>query len=343
VDVPISLWRAVQRIATGTDAWPPRTRSRAEIFVRTAIGEKLAPLLLAASDLPAAVAAHVDDARAKLRDTMQRQSAALDRCTVQLTELLRGERFALFKGAEYRYRLYPSRELRAMTDINILVPRARFGAVNERFRAAGIREHLSHRPAARATTHHQVSFYAETLFSVQHSFVQRPRHAIDYDAIWKRVVPVDGELLRISDLDAFLAHCLQFAIGDGSVELVRYADLWLMLQRDPELPLRAVDTARAWRMERAVFATLRQARLVMPELATPQVEAAMQQLLRARVRRFLDTHVLPDPLQRGRETQLWRTLCLVDDWRHRLGYCVTNAGASLAGWVIGSARAVTTR
>ena len=330
MNVPTSLWRAVQRIATGTDAWPPVTRSRAQVFVRTAIGEKMAPLLLAARDLPPMIASLVDDARAKLEDTMQRQSAAVDRCTAQIAELLRGEPFAFFRGGE-------------LTDVNILVPRHRFAAVNERFRSAGIREHLSHRPAARATTHHQVSFYAETLVSVHHSFVQRPRHAIDYDAIWKRVEPMEGELLRISDLDAFLAHCLQFAMADGAVEIVRYFELWLMLQRDPDLPLRAVETARAWRMERAVFATLRQGRLVMPELATPQVEAAMQQLLRARVRRFLDMHVLPDPLRRERGTQLWRNLWLMDDWRHRLGFVVYNAGASLAGWVIGSARGVTTR
>ena len=92
-------------------------------------------------------------------------------------------------------------------------------------------------PAQRDPTHHERTFQFGSFFiDIHQSFIQRARHRIDYDAIWRRRVPMDiggQHVFRLEDVDALTYHALSMSIDQFDVRLIRFVDLWLMLrQRD---------------------------------------------------------------------------------------------------------------
>jgi hypothetical protein len=318
--VPSSLWSAVQRLA-GDGMWPPATRTRCDAFIRTAVGERLAGLLLDARDLPPALASYVDAARAKLQECVMRHAAAVDATLARIALVLHGEPYAIFGGAAYRQHLYDRPWLRPVEQLDVLVPRANFAAVVDALRDGGFGEQPSSDPATRIAAHHRATFGGEVAVALHHSFLQRSRHTVDYDALWSRV-----HERRLADDDAFLAHAASFIARDGDVPLIHYADLALMLARDPELPSRTAPLARRWQLQRGVYAMLRQATRVFGA-PVAQTDA----LLDAPARALLDRYVLRDP--RRREPVPWgRRLWLMDGWWRRLSFGASHAAATVVGW-----------
>jgi hypothetical protein len=196
-------------------------------------------------------------------------------------------------------------------------------------------------PAARLPSYHErVLRLGEVVVEVHHSFVQRVRHRIDYEAVWARRAPVawpGARVFRLDDADALAYHALSLAIDEFSVPLVRYVDLWLLLEAAPGVLEAAAERARSWRTVRAVYGALRQLFRLLPELRTQDRVAVASALLAAPTRRFLDSLVLPRIEDHGRgknmsrAVELWRKLWLLDNPWRRIRFGLYQARAVLVG------------
>jgi hypothetical protein len=183
-----------------------------------------------------------------------------------------------------------------------------------------------------------VFFHGRILVEVHQSFIQRPRHRVDYEGLWQRCVPleVDGRrVLRLDDVDALVYHALSMAIDQFNARLVRYVDLWLLLARRSDIAMAAAERARDWRTARALYGALSLGCRIFPEFVTPDVRAAVQATLPSATRRFLEHWVLPEPaemcqpLRPRRGVQLWRKACLMDSPGHALAFAFSHAVATL--------------
>jgi hypothetical protein len=316
-----SLWPVLQRLAGG--AWPPKDDPAATRFVEAAVQQGLLPLLLYEEACPPAVEA----ARERYRvweNIFRRRAEKLAGAVRAVAALLDPEPFILLKGADYAQRLYPEPALRPMQDIDILVPAPRFAAVCARLHEAGLVQRFEGSPT------HRVAWFGESVFDlgdvtleVHHSFLPRARHPIDYEAVWRRRIPVAGSgvaVARLDDVDAFVYHALSLAKDEFFVRLARYVDLWLLLRTLSSLaPAR--ERAREWRATHALYGALRQAQDLFPEMEARHPGPA-KRLLPDRTGRFLERFVLPGTeglritQQRKRGLQLWRKFWLMDSsWR----------------------------
>jgi hypothetical protein len=175
---------------------------------------------------------------------------------------------------------------------------------------------------------------------VHHSFVQRARHCIDYEGLWSRRVRVGGlrsEVFRLDDSDALAYHALSLAVDEFSVPLVRYLDLWLLLESRPESLAAAVERARGWRAARALYGALRQLFRLLPESRSEARAALAHRLVSGPGRRFLEAAVLPRLEDHGRGknmsrgVEVWRKLWLLDNSWRRISFLAYHAGALVAG------------
>jgi Uncharacterised nucleotidyltransferase len=350
--VPPSLWPLVQRLAA-REAWPPASDAAAARLVWQAEREGLLPLLFEQHGLPGPVNRALAAHRA-LEHLYRRRSELLEEALADLLRRLEGEPVVLLKGADYRRRLYARPWLRPMQDIDLLVPRERMDAVCGRLLDSGL---TAVPPAAAAATvasyHERVMLLGPVVVEVHHSFVQRARHRIDYQALWSRRVPVGGEVtgaFRLDDADALAYHALSLAIDEFCVPLVRYLDLWLLLESRPESLAAAVERARGWRTARALYGALRQLFRLLPESRSETRAALARRLISGPSRRFLEAAVLPGLEDHGRgksmsrRVELWRKLWLLDNPWRRLCFGAYHAYAVVAGrWHGGRERAVTVR
>jgi hypothetical protein len=343
-DVPLlppSLWPALQRLADG--AWPPAEDASATRFVEAAVQQGLLPLLLHEESCPPAVATALQRYRV-WESLFRRRAEKLAGAVRDLAALLDPDPFVLLKGADYARRLYPEPTLRPMQDIDILVPAARFAAVCARLHEAGLVQRFEGSPT------HRVAWFGESVFDlgdvtleVHHSFLPRARHPIDYDAVWRRRVPVAGAgvaVARLDDVDALVYHALSLAKDEFFVRLARYVDFWLLLRTLSSLgPAR--ERAREWRATHALFGALREVAHLFPELEEryPRPDRG---LLTDRTSRFLERFVLPGreglrvTQPRGRGLQIWRKFWLMDSiWRRlcfALHYSYAVASGSWVAW-----------
>ncbi len=331
----------LQRLGGG--AWPPKDGPAATRFVEAAVEHGLLPLLLHEEACPPAVAAALE--RYRIWESLfRRRAEKLGGAVRDLTALLDPEPLILLKGADYAQRLYPEPMLRPMQDIDILVPAARFAAVCARLHEAGLVQRFEGSPT------HRVAWFGESVFDlgdvtleVHHSFLPRARHPIDYDAVFRRRVPVAGSgvaVARLDDVDAFVYHALSLAKDEFFVRLARYLDFWLLLRTLSSLgPAR--ERAREWRATHALYGALRQVRLLFPELEERHPQPA-RGLLTSRNGRFLERWVLPGgeglrvTKRRRRGLQLWRKFWLMDSsWRRMcfaLQYVHAVASGSWLAW-----------
>jgi hypothetical protein len=331
--LPPSLWPLVHRMAGGR-AWPPGDASEAESFVAVATEEGLLPLLFEAPDLPAVVRDVLAGRRLWAR-IFEKRAQTLGVTVGRLPGLLSGEPFILLKGCDYAHRLYPRPALRPMQDVDILVPRARFGPLCEHLRRMGIAQQFPGSP-----THH-VPWFSEAVFDlgdvtleVHDSFLPRARHSVDYAALWDRRerLEVEGDVSRLSDVDAVAYHALSLAKDEFFARLIRYVDFWLMLRRQPGILPATLARAREWRALHALHGMLQQAQRCFPELA-PELAGVL--VLGASRRRFLDRWVLPGDRSltrpRRRLLQLWRKFWLMDTASHRVRFGLSYVPASVLG------------
>jgi hypothetical protein len=344
-ELPPSLWATLHRLTTGEE-WPPSAET-AGPFVHEAGRQGLLPLLFAEPDPPPAVAGALEQVRAWEALEARRAriyGAALER----LATLFAGEPFLLLKGADYAWRLYGRPEWRPMQDLDVLVPPARFAAACARLREAGFAPHYAW-PVQRVASHHEKAWRRDGLIvEVHQRFIQPARHRIDYEAIWRRVVPLAGPTFRaarLSDVDALVYHALSMALDEFRVRLVRYVDLWLMLRAGPAAAAAAVGRAREWSARRALYGAFRQALRLFPELAGGELPRLAEALLPARTRAFVDRLVLPPlgeltaPVGPGRGRQLWRKFGLLDTPARRCAFAIGHVPALLAGhWLAYRAR-----
>jgi hypothetical protein len=336
--VPISIWDAVHRLATGRE-WPPASAEEARRFVEQANRDALLPLLFDAPGMPAAVATALVPFRA-LRQAFIRRAEVFDGLTAKLMALMEHEPFVVFKGSDYRHRLYPRPELRPSQDIDVLIPLERAAPLTARFEAAHLLRYFSE--GARGHLRHYNEFAFDlggALVELHTSLNYRLRVPIDYETVWERRVPFEAGPLRafrLADSDALIFHAVNNAKDEFSAPLIRYVDLWLLLRDSAPGLEQAADDARRWGVARALYGTLELGRRVVPELDTPQVRAVLKSLLPARTRRFLDGQVLFDPRVeaaghvRGRRVQLWRKFWLIETPWRRVAYVAYHLYASVA-------------
>jgi hypothetical protein len=340
--LPSSLWPTLHRL-TAAEGWPPSSPDTADLLVAQASRQGLLPLLLEAeAELPGIVRDRLTRLGA-WRALHRRRADMLVEALGGLARLLDGEPWLVLKGAEYMFRLYPRPDLRPMHDLDILVPRERCEAVCARLRAAGLTTRVAE-PVQRLASHHERQFLrGAVVVEVHHSFIQRTRHRIDYEAVWRRRVGLPAGPVRTSrldDTDALVYHALSMAFDEFRVRLVRYVDLWRMLEAAPGIARDAARRARDWRARHAVYGAFRQLVRLCPELEGGEVDTVSRELLAPGVRRFLDRAVLPgleeqtEAVRPGRVTQLWRKFWLMDDVGHRLAFALSHGVAvGAARWV----------
>jgi hypothetical protein len=303
-ELPANLWTLAAAGAKGTAA-----------LVDRCIAESLLPILFAAN-LPDVDLTPWRALRAANRHrvgTMERNIAALP--------ALIGEDFLVIKGADYGWRLYPSPELRPMGDIDILVPRERFGDVIRRVTAAGHAHHSS-RLVDRSASNPDYAFdLGDVTLEVHQAIVHRSRAKIDEHAIWADRVPhsVAGiDTWRASDVDALLISVMNIAKEDLATPLIRYLDLWLMLRRDPALFAAGRRRARSWRMVNAFDAVMRATSSMFPDL---RLDLARRPLF--------DRFAFSLDRRRSRRMALlWRKYWLIDGIDQRLAYLASMGAAA---------------
>ena len=334
--LPPSFWAAVCRVTTG-GAWPPASPGEARRLVEACARHGLLPLLLEEAGLPPSLARALEDARG-WRRILEMRARTFHDATVEVCGLLAGEPLVLLKGADFAHRLYPSPFLRPMQDIDLLVPADRIDAACERLVAAGLVPEAGE-GAARDPAHHERAFaLRKLLVEVHQSFIQRPRHRIDYAGIWTRRVPAEvggRQAFRLDDADALLYQALTIALDEFHVRLVRYVDLWLLLRRREGIATAAAGRAREWEVARAYYGALCMACRLFPGFRTDDVRTAMDHTLPAATRRFVDRLVVPRPAplrpggSRARAVRLWRKALLMDSARRRVSFALSHAAATL--------------
>jgi putative nucleotidyltransferase-like protein len=337
-ELPASLWPLVHRAAAG-EGWPPSSAAAADLLAAQAARQGLLPLLFEAhGEMPAGVREALERHRGWQRVHSAR-TARLQDTVGRLCRVLADEPLVLLKGADYMRRLYPRAELRPMDDVDVLVPRSRIDEVCRSLAAAGLRPRFPAGPVSRLPSYHERVFdWDGVVLEVHHSFIQRPRHRIDYDAVWERRLPlgeVGGRVARLSDADGLAYHALALSIDAFAVPLVRYVDLWLMLAAAPESLAPAAERAREWQAVHAFYGAFRQAFRFFPELRTAERMAVVEGLLPAPARVFVDRFVLPRPREHGREKvgrglRLWRKFWLMDNLRRRAGLALYHVYALAA-------------
>ena len=340
--VPLELWPVVCRLAARAE-WPPRSEADVSAFFDCANREKVLPLLMAEENLPSEIAAAKPRFRAFCAFYRKRYELARD-AILELQRVLGTDAFVLLRGADYCHRLYPRPELRPMVDVDILLPADKFPGAIEQLAAAGYPRKYSDFGAGFAPGHYEYSVEVGNVHVEPHrSFAQRVRAKIDYVGIWRRREWFDsGDIraYRLSPADAILCHAFSLALDEFSSQLIRYVDLFLLLQLyERELP-ECVARAKAWGIERALFGALHLASDLFPVLMTANLKAAIDTLLDAPTRRFLVDRVLPDLRTEpsghvtGRYVQLWRKFSLMDRHWRKLALCVHTTYETTVGSAI---------
>jgi len=333
--LPPSLWPLLYRLAGRTD-WPPRTVDDARLLIDRATRDDLLPLLFDDDAAPDVVREGLQSMRAVQR-IHERRADIMANALTEVASALGDQPFAVLKGAEYAYRLYPRPHHRPFRDIDLFVPRSSMAIVAARLLASGFTVADIYGPDANVDAHHERSFRrGDVTIDVHHSFIQRARHAIDYDAIWSRCVPAriaDINCLRLGDADAIFYQAFSISVHELHVPVMRYLDLERMVTMHPQAFDEAAEHARRWRARRAFYAAARQAQRLFPEL-----QFQLNDLVDRRVGAMIERDVLPDPAEPGtlaaalpRRTQLRRKLMLIDDAYQRMRFGAYYVWAHLAG------------
>jgi len=317
-------------------SWPPPDAGAARRIVEQALREGLLPLLFhGEKHLPGNLTAALVSFRAMQRAQSAR-AEAICRVFRKVSALLEREELLVIKGLDYAHRLYPATDLRPMVDIDLLVRRDAIDRVCERLREAGFEQLFPRGAISRHAGYHERVFHIDGVtVEPHHSFLQRMRLRVDYDDVWRRALPAQvcgAGARRLGDVDAILYHALSLASNEFEVVMGRFVDLALLLDVEGLDLAAVIETARRWRMERALYGALRQTVTLFPERA-PQIEPIITQLLSPAVRQRIDRRVLPSPFARdpiSRGTQVLRKLRLIDRTRERAAFVLYQVYASLA-------------
>jgi len=342
-ELPPSLWPAAFERAT-LRPWPPANRQEAALFIHRAGFAGLLPLLFAEiGRLPATLEEGLREMRAIGRALELRTEYLLQQ-QQRISEWLGGEPFAFLKGSDFSHRLYKGPHLRPMSDIDIFVPKERLEIVVDRLRAAGLRQGFPAGCHSRVPWHHELVFdLGELALEVHTAFAQPIRNRVDYDGIWTRRVPLETphfKAWRLSNADTFAYHLFSIATGEFAIPMIRFVDLWLILQDDPSVVRPGLELSLSWQTARAAYSSVRHARGLFAELDRFGLSAACEEIIPRRERLFLDRWVLPRKWYRvederfSRLKRLWRKFWLMDNAGRRFSFAVSHLFAIFVGKIL---------
>lgn len=334
-----SLWEVIHELTNGTP-WPPADDESASRFLHRVNQESLLPLYF--DDPPAAENVRQMSVRFKALDRVHSARsrmilAAMDR----LGDLLRDEPLIVLKGCDYAFRLYPRPELRPMADVDVLVPEGEMRRIADRLQQKGLQRLYPAGVASRVDSHHEAVFMIDNVtVEIHHRFIQRSRHRIAYEGVWKRAEPFEASrlrALRLSAADAIAYQAIGICLKYFAAPLIRYVDLWRLVEDSGDQALiEAAELAGQWQARHAFYAALRYGARLFPELATPRFESAMGLALSPRSRAFMDRFVVPHRVAGpktipSRSIQLWRKFWTMDSMYQRSAFAVEHAAATARG------------
>jgi hypothetical protein len=337
-DLPAALWPVFLRLAL-EDAAPSTLTPEAFHRVLTcATEEGLLPLLYDDAAVPETVREATMKAPA-IRSLHLRRLGLHLQAARTLVETLGPDGCLFIKGFDYRFRLYARPELRPSADLDVFIPLERVDDAIARLTSAGGRLAFSKGTALWGRDYYEVGLdIGEVRIEIHRTIGQRLRTSVDYESVWAQREPFragDFETRRLAPLHAMGVHVLNLAKDELSSPLIRFVDFFLMLRLWPDLVPALPELARAWRIERALYGSLRLVTALFREVETEAITQAMEGVLSPGARRFLDASVIPNRLKTlsghrdGRVLQLWRKWWLTDGVARRAVFLGTWFGRSL--------------
>ena len=259
-----------------------------------------------------------------------------------LQEVLGQDRVLLFKGADYRHRLYASSDLRQMADVDILVEPGTYRDTLRTLERAGYPVRYGSDIASHALWPSEATvMVGNVAIDVHRNFVHAIRAKVDYRALWQRRERFEAAELtacHFSAADALLVHAFSpLTIDEFSCPLIRYVDFFLLLKRYSNHVPDCVERARQWGIERAFFGALHVTSTLFPSVLDDDLSDAMEQLALRPVRRLLISHVLPSVALRSclppisRREQLWRKFWLIDKFWRRIAFLLYHCFVLVTG------------
>ncbi|MEO6626811.1 MAG: nucleotidyltransferase family protein [Burkholderiaceae bacterium] len=329
VCVPPELWQLVSRLGPFPD-WPPPDQAGIDRLFAFALRQGLFGLLMADAALPEQIKAARSRYRVREAVDHLRCRRSLDSIRV-LQQVLGADRVLLFKGADYRHRLYTPSHVRQMADVDILVEPGTFAKTLRELEQAGYPTRYGSSIASHAPWAMELDVVVGGVaIDVHRNFIYPIRANIDYMALWRRRERFEADGLtgwHLSPSDALLCHALSpLAIDEFNCPLIRYVDFYLLLQRYSHEMAGCVERARQWGITRAFFGALHVTSSLFPSARSQAVADAMQELVSKPVRRLLIRHVLPGAGARAcvppisRREQLWRKFWLIDKFWRRVAF-----------------------
>lgn len=237
----------------------------------------------------------------------------------------------VLKGSALLERIYPDIGSRALTDVDILVPKNRFEEATRTVREHGFRYDPGTLRAGRRESY-EAPDHVVAAVDVHWELSQKYRFQADMGAVWSNSLPLDLEgaaVRRLAPADEFVYLALHYAAHYFGVTLKWLVDLRELLRLERLDPREVVETAIRWRGAAGLHFALRYLDAVYGDALSLQPFAArlrrpVRDLL---IRPFLsdDPLLLVKPLDRG-PRRLAMGLLFVDRVRDmiRLGF-VTHA------------------
>ena len=353
VCVPPELWQLVSRLGAFAE-WPPPDEGGIDRFFAFALRQGLFGLLMADAALPEQI--NAARSRYRVREAVDhlRSRRSMDGIRL-LQQVLGTDRVLLFKGADYRHRLYAPAHLRQMADVDILVEPGAFSRTLRDLERAGYPTQYASDIASNAPWASEATvMMGGVAIDIHSNFMQRIRANIDYRALWLRRQQFEADGLtccHFAPADALLCHAFSpLAIDEFSCPLIRYVDFYLLLQRySNEIPV-CVERARQWGIRHAFFGALHVTSTLFPSARTQAVTDAMQELVSKPTRRLLINQVLPGGAARScvppiaRREQLWRKFWLIDTFWRRVAFLLYHCFELVTGsWLRMRRRALLTK
>jgi hypothetical protein len=242
---------AVPENAAALERWP------AEQVVSVARGHRLAPLL--GASLTGSLSPALGKAFAKEHMLTVARSMMLERYLSEVLDRFgeAGIRAIVLKGLAYDRTLYGAIGSRQTLDIDLLVaPSDRRAALHSLYRL-GYRAKNS-APGFDSSDYHEITLVRDVEVDLHTAFAPRSRGSIDYQSVWRRVLPLEiagRQALQLSAVDACLFHCLNMTMHHFEVPAVYLVDLRALVKSQRDLAA-LEEEARRFRCLRALTTSL---------------------------------------------------------------------------------------
>ena len=340
MDLPPNLWPTFLRLALGSEDPAIDSPETLQRLITLSAAEGLLALMFADPRTPPQVAAGLQKANA-VRMLLVERARLQHEAARRFVEIAGAEECLFFKGFDYRYRLYSRPELRTALDIDVYVPPRSLKKVLMSLREAGYPPVRSGHGLMWAPGYFEIGVdVGEVRVEIHRSFGHRVRASVDYEELWADRVEINAGSLRVacpSIAHMPVVHMLNIGKDELASPIGRFVDLWLMLRMHAEAIDQIAAIAKRWRVEASVYSSLQIVMQLFPDIATDDLRAVSESLLRSGKRHFLDRWVIPDRTARlsghhGRLSQLWRKYWLTDTAVRRGAFAVYSAWLAIAAY-----------